>query len=44
MDYYLNNDEEREAIAKNGYGRTMKEHLWSHRLKEIFQKVENKSK
>jgi spore maturation protein CgeB len=35
--YYLSNDEEREAIAHNGYIRTMKENTWYFRIKKILE-------
>jgi len=38
--YYLEHDEERKAIAQAGYERTMRDHLWKHRLKNIFQEIE----
>lgn len=34
--YYLNRDEEREAIAHNGYVRTMKENTWKHRIENLL--------
>jgi len=37
--YYLNHDEEREVIARNGYERTLAEHTWSHRLNDIFRRI-----
>lgn len=37
--YYLAHDEEREAIAKAGYERTMKDHTYSTRLDHIFSKI-----
>jgi spore maturation protein CgeB len=38
--YYLSHDEEREAIAHNGYVRTMAENTWKIRIKKLFQFVE----
>jgi len=37
--YYLEHDDERNAIAEAGYQRVQKEHLWKHRLTAIFQEV-----
>lgn len=39
IDYYLSHDEEREAIRKAGYERTLKEHLYSHRWKFILEEI-----
>lgn len=38
--YYLNNDSERIAIALAGYKRTIKEHTYERRFKEIFKIME----
>lgn len=35
--YYLAHEEEREAIAKAGYERTIKDHTWEKRFNEIFK-------
>ena len=37
--YYLSHDEEREAIARAGYERTMKEHTYEARFEKIFQEA-----
>jgi GT2 family glycosyltransferase/spore maturation protein CgeB len=37
--YYLQHDDEREAIALAGYNRTMREHTSAHRLDAIFTKA-----
>lgn len=37
--YFLRNEEERRAIADAGYKRTLAEHTYLHRFKEIFQEV-----
>lgn len=34
--YYLNHEEERRRIARAGYERTLKEHIWEKRFSEIF--------
>lgn len=38
--FYLGHEEERIAIARAGYERTIKEHTYEKRFKEIFQKME----
>lgn len=35
--YYLRNEDEREKIAKNGYERTLKEHIWEKRFSDLFE-------
>jgi spore maturation protein CgeB len=37
--YYLDHDEEREAIAMAGQRRTLREHTWHHRMKEMVEIV-----
>ena len=37
--YYLSHDEEREAIAHNGYIRTMKENTWKTRIEGLLKFV-----
>jgi spore maturation protein CgeB len=37
--YYLAHDEERQRIAKAGYQRTMQEHTYEARFREIFAKI-----
>lgn len=37
--YYLSHDQEREAIAHNGYVRTMKENQWIHRIKNLLKVI-----
>lgn len=37
--YYLDRQDEREAIAEAGYQRTLKEHQWKHRFEHIFKEV-----
>jgi spore maturation protein CgeB len=37
--YYLEHQEERDKIAKAGYERTIKEHTYEQRFKEIFSKL-----
>lgn len=38
--YYMNHNEERERIARAGYGRTMRDHTYEKRFEEIFKAVE----
>ena len=37
IEYYLNHEKEREAIAKAGYERTLEEHTYENRFNEIFK-------
>ena len=37
--YYLAHEDERAAIARAGYERTMKEHTYAHRFAEIFRRA-----
>lgn len=39
VQYFLTNDDEREAIAQAGYERTMAEHTFPHRFKCAFKKM-----
>ncbi len=39
INYFIDNDEERERIAKNGYEKLVKEHQYKHRVKKIFEIV-----
>ena len=42
INYYLKNETERAAIAKNGHDRVMKEHTFDVRVKEIIELVKDK--
>ncbi len=42
--YYLEHEEEREAIRKRGYQRALKEHTFLGRLEEIFAAVSEKNR
>ncbi len=37
--HYLTRDEEREAIARAGQARTLREHTWAHRMREVVDIV-----
>ena len=37
VSYYLEHEEEREAVAHNGYVRTMAENTWRHRITKLLQ-------
>ncbi|MEM4282391.1 MAG: glycosyltransferase [Candidatus Woesearchaeota archaeon] len=37
IDWYLDNDEEREKVAQAGYDRVLKEHTMRHRLQRMFK-------
>ena len=37
--YYLEHNEEREAIARAGYERTLREHTYEKRFNEIFKTI-----
>lgn len=37
--YYLSHESERESIAQRGYERTLREHTYEKRFKEIFRKI-----
>lgn len=39
IDYYLEHPEEREAIAKAGQARTLREHTYKHRMQTIIDEV-----
>lgn len=40
IEYYTVHVDEQEEIAQAGYDRTMKEHLWEHRFRDIFKQME----
>ena len=37
--YYLEHEDEREAIARAGQERTLREHTWYHRMQELVEIV-----
>lgn len=37
--YYIAHENEREIIARRGYERTIGEYTWTHRLKDILQRI-----
>ena len=39
INYFIDNDEERERIVKNGYERLVREHQYKHRVKKIFESI-----
>ncbi len=39
IQYYLEHDQEREAIARAGQERTLREHTYSHRMQELLEIV-----
>lgn len=39
IEYYLNRPEERERIARAGYERTVREHTYENRFRELFRKI-----
>ena len=39
--YYLQHDEEREAIALAGYNKMLKEHTWKNRFINILKEIDN---
>ena len=39
--YYLENEDERETIARKGYERTLREHTYEKRFLEIFEIAQN---
>ena len=39
IEYYLEHEDEREAIATAGYERTLEDHLWKNRFKKIFKEI-----
>jgi hypothetical protein len=39
INYFIENDEERERIAKNGYEKLVSKHQYKHRVKKIFESI-----
>jgi hypothetical protein len=39
INYFINNDSERERIAKNGYEKLVRKHQYKHRVKKIFESI-----
>lgn len=37
--HYLNHEEERQGVAAQGYARTLGDHTYEHRFREIFQRI-----
>jgi len=42
--YYLEHEREREEIARAGYNRTITEHTYAHRMKQLFDTMEHPDK
>ena len=41
VSYWLDNEEARASVAAAGYQRVLSEHTYDHRLKEIFEVLED---
>ena len=41
ISYFLEHDEEREAIAQAGQARTLREHTYAHRMEELVDVLED---
>lgn len=41
VNYYLNNEKEREIIAENSYNLVLKNHTWAKRFSDVFVNIEN---
>jgi len=39
INYFIDNDEERERIAKNGYEKLVRKHQYKHRAKKILESI-----
>ena len=39
INYFIDNDEERERITKNGYEKLVRKHQYKHRVKKIFESI-----
>lgn len=37
--YYIDNEDEREAVAAAGHARILRDHQWSHRFHDIFSQI-----
>jgi Glycosyl transferases group 1 len=44
IDYYIQNNDEREAIRLRGHERTKKDHTYTSRLKYLIETIENENK
>ncbi len=44
IEYYLEHGDEREKIARAGHQRTIKEHTYDHRVRQIMDTIENPEK
>ena len=44
IQYYLKHDAEREKIARAGYSRTVAEHTYYNRIKQLIDTIENPNK
>ncbi len=43
IEYYLQHNEERDAIAENAYNHVLHKHTWKHRFQMIFESLEKKN-
>lgn len=44
IEYYLSHDDERKAIAQNGYNKVKQLHTYDNRMKDLFEFMETLNK